>query len=426
MSQSLPPGIEGQEIGPNPLELFFEKNKRAIYAIAALLILAVSTHYGIQYYERLEVDSVWRRFTQRTGLQAGASEVLSIPAGFEQFAGFDQILIQQRRVSLTSALMDDIREPSWAELDQIISEAQGVPMEPWLIWVAAARGYGERDWSRSRTHWEDLKTRFGDHFLCVSTDYPPQVREEKEPEEGDEEKDPTDTAKPSEPELEPPVRGSLVDNLLADVAANETFEREHPGFFVAPSPDSSETAVIRLADVGEIEIAFYPTAAPRHVEEFKKNFSTGYYDGMRIHKITRQPEDSFLAPAIDAPRTVHLGHPQSRDEDRELWTEDVETEEEDMLEFESELETLSFFPYMVAAEQEEDGKKSSARRFFICSNDSAAQYDGRYVIFGRVIRGMDLLTQIIEGDMLDESEDTAGQGRPSRELLVDGTELIKK
>ena len=426
MSQSLPPGIEGQEIGPNPLELFYERYKRAIYAFAALLVLAFGGYYVTQYMKRLEVDEAWQRFTQNTGLQLGQSDVLAIPAGLEQFA--QQLLpqlIQTRRIGLTSKLMDSILQPSPTELDQMIAEAQGQPMEPWLIWVAAARGYAERDWSRARAHLQDLKSRFGDHYLCAATDYPPQVREEKETEDKDEEEDP---AKVEAPELEPAIRGSLVDNLLADLEANEAFELEHPEFFIAPSPDLSETVVIKLADVGEIEIAFYPTAAPRHVEEFKKNFSTGYYDGMRIHKITRQPEEDalFSSAAIAAPRTAHLGHPNSKDETRELWIEDVEAEEEDILDFESELENLSFFPYMVAAEQEEDGERSSARRFFITSNDCAAQYDGSYVIFARVIRGMDLLEVIIDGDMLDEDEDTQGSGRPSRELLVDGTDLIKK
>jgi cyclophilin family peptidyl-prolyl cis-trans isomerase len=79
----------------------------------------------------------------------------------------------------------------------------------------------------------------------------------------------------------------------------------------------------------------------------------------------------------------------------------------------------------VAAEQEKDGK-SSGRRFFITANDCAGQYDGDYVIFGRVIRGGQHIQDIVSGDMLDETEENAGEGRPVEDIQVVSSELKKK
>ena len=100
----------------------------------------------------------------------------------------------------------------------------------------------------------------------------------------------------------------------------------------------------------------------------------------------------------------------------------MEAKDEDILEFEAGMKNLSFFPLMVAAEQEKEGK-SSARRFFIAVNDCAADYDGEYVIFGRVIRGGEHITNIAQQDLGDVAEDNAGEGRPGNELKVKKTEL---
>ena len=82
-------------------------------------------------------------------------------------------------------------------------------------------------------------------------------------------------------------------------------------------------------------------------------------------------------------------------------------------------------PGMIAAEQEEDGK-SSARRFFVAVNDCATSYDGDYVIFGKILRGMEVLKEMAEGDFLTEAEDDGGEGVPARDLLVEATDLKTK
>ena len=48
---------------------------------------------------------------------------------------------------------------------------------------------------------------------------------------------------------------------------------------------------------------------------------------------------------------------------------------------------------------------------------------GDYVIFGKIIRGMDILKEIAEGDFLTETEDDSGQGVPARDLLIESTKL---
>ena len=51
------------------------------------------------------------------------------------------------------------------------------------------------------------------------------------------------------------------------------------------SPNSSETAVIRVEGFGDIEIRFFPDKANGHVENFKKLARAKFYDGTTFHRV---------------------------------------------------------------------------------------------------------------------------------------------
>lgn len=415
MTQSVPPKMEGLE-GPNPLELFYEKNKKWVVTLAVLVVVSLAVYYGIEKLRRAEINKEWTEFNVATGLAKRYStpvELMKLPPSFEYRHIYWGNQIFSRRAELVTGLLDDIKDADGARIDAQIQASKGKPKEPWLIWVAANKAYGQREWDTAKRHCEDLQARFSGHILCGRGDYPPQVRKKKDKE------DENAAKKKDKEDLEPPIAGSMVENLLAAIARDEEFEKARAGFFKAPEPDEEKTAIIKLADVGEIEIGFYSKAAPKHVEAFRKNFAEGFYTKMRVHKIKRDRKDT---PDPRQPRTIHLGHPNSKDANRATWTEEVEAKDEDILEFEESSERVSMFPFIVAAELEKDGK-SSARRFFICVNDCAAAYDGEYVVFGRVIRGMEELEDIANGTFLDEAEENAGEGRPSRDILVESTSI---
>ncbi len=422
-----PPGL--QQDGPNPLELFFEKNKKWIYTLVIILVAFLAGKYGLEKLERAKKNQQWREFTAATGLSTGFGEAVvpdpQMPEQYREY--FWTSAMKKKQRELVTKLMNDVGNADVAKIDaEIDACVDDVDRLPWLIWVAANKLYAQSDWEGCRARCQDLKTQFADHFLTTKTEYPVQVREEEKKKKDDQAK-----KKDKKPELEPVVAGSPVDNLLAAVANDEAFRKANPHFFEAPKPDAGETAVFTLTGVNltstvEIEIAFFSKAAPKHVAAFKKSVADGYYHGMRIHKIKRKGKAAFMAQDDrPAPTTVHLGHPNSKDDDRDKWKEDVKAEEKDILEFEAGMNDLSFFPFMVAAEQEEEGK-SSARRFFICANDCAERYDGDYTIFGRVTRGTEYITDIASRDMADVTEDNAGEGRPADEFKIEKTELRKK
>lgn len=432
MSQSAPPKTGGQEEGPNPLEIFFEKNRKWIIGFAVLLIGATAGHYGLDAIDASKRNTVWTEFNASTGLGknfANKIDLQPMGQGMEKYQRqFDIYTVSARHAELISTLMKDVEGADQAKVEKQIQESKGTAHEPWLVWVAAAKAYSEARFDDARTMCNRLKSDFPKHYLCAESKFPPQVLKKKdEPEEKKDDKKAEkkkdgkkSSRKNDETEYEDPISGSPVDRLLAAITRDERFKKDHSEFFAGSVPDTKETVIIKIADLGEIEIGLYSKDAKKHVEEFKKNITSKFYKGMRIHQIKRARKDQENATT---PVTVHLGHPNSKEADRPKWKDPIEAKDEDILEFEQ--NNLSFFPGMVAAEQEKDGK-SSARRFFVAVNDCAGSFDGEYVIFGKVIRGMEILKEIAEGDFLNEAEDLAGVGTPLRDLLVESTELKTK
>ncbi|HXV45762.1 MAG TPA: peptidylprolyl isomerase [Nitrososphaera sp.] len=139
---------------------------------------------------------------------------------------------------------------------------------------------------------------------------------------------------------------------------------------------SSDKIAIIETTQGTIEIEFFPNAAPKHVANFIDLTNQGFYNGTLFHRI---------APGF----VIQGGDPNTRgdDSDRSTWGQGGPS-------------------YMIDAEfsdiQHERGIVSMARsadpnsagsQFFIVLEDSNF-LDGQYTVFGRVIKGMDVVDRI--------------------------------
>src|SRR2546427_9800133 len=51
------------------------------------------------------------------------------------------------------------------------------------------------------------------------------------------------------------------------------------------APTKAPEAVLTLENGGEIRIELFPADAPRHVDNFVKLASRGFYDGQRFHRV---------------------------------------------------------------------------------------------------------------------------------------------
>jgi len=410
---------------PNPVELFWEKNRRFVIGVVVVIAGVLGVRYALEYMQRQRTDELWSGVAVATNLDRGYSQDGSSgmfirdpqyrDPQFERFNLMQQYL-QSTHDELITRLGLDIAEVKPSELDAEIEKARGTEAEPLLIWVAALRGVLSQDWDAATARLDDLEQRFPNHFLCAVTEHPPQFQ----PEIPDGDK-PGDGAgeepvkKRDQPEYAAAVAGSPVTMVREQIDREVAFRAANPRLYDAPEPDPQPTVVVTLDNDEEFEIRFYREKAPLHVDHFLARVREKFYDGQAIDEVWRPGDNQ--GPANANPLQLHFGLASTKDQDdRSKWTS---TEPSDaQLEFES--NDLSHFPGMVAAATESDGSgKSSGDRVWINATDAAKNFDGQRVIFGRVTKGLEAVQWICEKpSFTEDAEKARGQGRLQQTIRI--------
>ncbi len=157
--------------------------------------------------------------------------------------------------------------------------------------------------------------------------------------------------------------------------------QDGPANFVTPFSLDEMTAkqAIIETDRGQFIIDLLPKAAPNHVGYFIKSAREGVYDGTIFHRMVRHG-------------IVQGGDPLTKDFDK---TESYGQGGLGVLavEISDEKHTRG----AVSAAQVPSEPDSAGSQFFISVVDQPA-LDGSYTVFGRVSRGMNLVTEISEAD----------------------------
>lgn len=140
------------------------------------------------------------------------------------------------------------------------------------------------------------------------------------------------------------------------------------------STPAAEVAVLTTSE-GVMVLEFWPDAAPRHVENFKKLAREGFYDGTCFHRVIK----GFM---------IQGGDPLTKDDANEgRWgtggpKHRVKAEFNDR-------------PHVrgVLSMARSNDPDSAGSQFFICHGDPRF-LDRQYTAFGRLIQGDDVLEKI--------------------------------
>lgn len=156
-----------------------------------------------------------------------------------------------------------------------------------------------------------------------------------------------------------------------------------PGLAQTAPPKASPTprAVITLEKGGQITLELFPADAPGHVENFTTLARKRFYDGQRFHRV----EDWV----------VQAGDPQSK-----------------TLRMDDERVGTGGAGYTLKAEfnkrphergalgmARDDDPDSASSQFYITLKP-ARGLDGQYTVFGRVVKGMELVDALKVGDRI--------------------------
>jgi cyclophilin family peptidyl-prolyl cis-trans isomerase len=140
---------------------------------------------------------------------------------------------------------------------------------------------------------------------------------------------------------------------------------------------------------GDIALEFFPDAAPKTVENFKKLANSGFYDGLVFHRIV----PGFVIQGGD-PNTKSIANKSRWGTGGPGWTVKAEFNKN----------KHSRGALSMARSQDPN---SAGSQFFIVLKD-ANFLDGQYTVFGRVTSGMEAVDKIaaLKTDSADAPIDT--------------------
>lgn len=147
-----------------------------------------------------------------------------------------------------------------------------------------------------------------------------------------------------------------------------------------PAPlteDGKAARAIITTRFGEMELVFFPELAPKHVESFLTLARKGFYDGTIFHRVI----PGFMIQGGD-PNTKDPSNRQSYGNGGPEYT------------LPAEFNRLPHERGIVSAARAAD-PNSAGSQFFIVI-DKAPHLDGKYTVFGEVVRGMDVADTIVQ------------------------------
>jgi peptidyl-prolyl cis-trans isomerase B (cyclophilin B) len=122
-----------------------------------------------------------------------------------------------------------------------------------------------------------------------------------------------------------------------------------------------------VGPLGEMVVEFYPDKAPNHVRNFKWLTDHGFYNGVIFHRVIK----GFM---------IQGGDPQGTGQGGPGWTVDAEFND------------TPHIKGILSMARTQD-PNSAGSQFFVC-HGSPSHLNGQYTVFGKVIKGLDVIDKI--------------------------------
>ena len=151
---------------------------------------------------------------------------------------------------------------------------------------------------------------------------------------------------------------------------------------VQPTPGAGPVIVVETTK-GTFEFETYPNEAPRTVEHILALVKKNFYNGLRFHRV----EPGFV---------IQAGDPQTRDYTKKhLWGTSGSGTPVGL----SELSRKRLHVKGAVAMAHSGNAATADAQWYVTLN-AVPRLDGKYVVFGRVINGLDVTSQIRVGDVI--------------------------
>lgn len=143
----------------------------------------------------------------------------------------------------------------------------------------------------------------------------------------------------------------------------------------ATEPNVGDKIALIETNLGRIVVKFFPQAAPNHSDNFLKLAESGFYDGVKFHRVI----PGFV---------IQGGDPNTKDKPRQThgtggpgWSVNAEFND------------IPHTPGILSMARSSD-PNSAGSQFFVCTG-RVPHLDRQYTVFGQVIEGMDVVEKIV-------------------------------
>ncbi len=259
-----------------------------------------------------------------------------------------------------------------AELQGLADQIQGKQAGAWALYLAATSAAEDQEYEEAKKAVTQLKAQYPGHPLL----------NEKKVFVGSE------------------AAQSPVDVLEARIDAQRAWRSAHATLFTNPDLPADAPRVKIHTDKGDVVVGLYAAEAPKHVENFLKLAREGYYNGTKFHRVV----PGFV---------VQGGDPNTITGDPTTWGPggpDYKVPREE--------NTLRHITGVLAMAKKGSDTDSSGSQFYV-TVAPAHNLDGKHVVFGKVIEGMNVIREIERSPIAANTAD-----RPENPVVVQSMEVV--
>lgn len=148
---------------------------------------------------------------------------------------------------------------------------------------------------------------------------------------------------------------------------------------------------------GTVTLELYPEEAPRTVNNFLKLAKAGFYDGTKFHRVIKD----FM---------IQGGDPNSKDDN---WADDGTGGPG--YTFEDEFNEHRVVRGVIAMAN--SGPDTNGSQFFIVTAESTPWLDGKHTVFGRAVKGMEVVDKI-ENVVTTPGTDPVAANHPTQDIII--------
>jgi len=169
-----------------------------------------------------------------------------------------------------------------------------------------------------------------------------------------------------------PVQAETPESTSAPVAQTQSTTPKEPP--MAETATTSQVVEMKTSK-GTIVIRFFPDVAPGHVKNFLELSKSGFYNGVKFHRVI----PGFM---------IQGGDPNTKNADQSAWGTGGSGKN-----LKAEFNKIHHKRGIVSAARSGDPNSASSQ-FFIVVADSGF-LDNQYTVFGEVVSGMDVADKIV-------------------------------